>query len=286
MIDGIRKTVTSGRYQLISWSLRLLWWLTGLLPTALIRKMVRVWYCVMLRDRAVGSRGTGPVIFIAMPKSASKTIVRRLAAMLNTGVILIANKRGGQVWPLNSELDINRFLYALFSKNILHEHCRADNRTLRQFRRVTDHIIVHVRDPRQTLISMAHHFIDSGESLERFGIDPQRINDGDWEGTLDYLIDTVFPALVQYIDEWYRFSKTGDMKVVFLTYENFKSESTEYFSALRDSLGISYTHAMPEINVHLRLGEVAEWKRVLTENQQHRINSALPIELTEAFGWT
>ena len=261
------------------------WSLASIFPPAYSQKCIRVWYQYGNRSRHAQSRLGRPIVFIAMPKSASKTIAKRTAAALGTTIVLIARKRGGQIWPANTTLNIREVLYASLTRKVLHEHCVADNITIDQLKRVTDHVVVHIRDPRQVLVSMMHHFFDAEEDVDRFGIEPDRINPEDWTSTLDYLIDEVFPVLLKYVIDWHKVSKEGSLDVSFVTYELFVRDPSQYFSNLFAIWEGSPGLPVPDINQHFRKGDSSEWRNILTKRQQERVNRVIPPVLLEEFNW-
>ncbi len=261
------------------------WSLASIFPPAYSQKCVRVWYRYGNRTRHTQSWLERPIVFIAMPKSASKTIAKRIASALGTTIVLIARKRGGQIWPASTTLDIREVLYALLTRKVLHEHCVADNTTVDQLKRVTDRVVVHIRDPRQAVVSMMHHFFDAEEDVDRFGIEAARINPENWTSTLDYLIDEVFPVLLKYVIDWHKVSKEGPIDVSFVTYELFLRDPDQYFSNLF-AIWESYPSLpVPDINQHFRKGESSEWRNILTKSQQERVNRAIPSVLLEEFNW-
>jgi hypothetical protein len=250
-----------------------------------VRDLVKKRYGTVVRTTHPFCQIARPVIFIAMPKSASKTIAGRLAEELNSNVHLIASKTGRGIWPNNTVISNRKLIFAVMMRKVAHEHCVANQVTIQRIARVTDHIIVHVRDPRQVLVSMAHHFFESGKEVGRFGVDSRQINSEDLVKTFDYLISNVFPVLVQYVCDWREASKSNVLEVSFFTYEEFLSNPGKYLSEVLNVLGVDRVSVNSNYVQHYRRGQADEWRTALTAEQRASVNNAMPSELLQLFNW-
>lgn len=149
-------------------------------------------------------------------------------------------------------------------------------------------VIVHVRDPRQLVVSLMEHYrrypaqLTAGERREMAGD----------EAALDFLVDQHMPRIVAWIDDWVKARDQLDVR--FTTFEEFVTDrerflerilsfyggDTRYFNraaALGEQAGTDY---------HRRSGRTDEWKERLTAGQIATINRAMPDYFWDLFGWT
>lgn len=148
--------------------------------------------------------------------------------------------------------------------------------------------IVHVRDPRQTLLSWVHHITTYASDF------PEHIANGYKDWKMDARIDAVFSdyfSTVAWIEGW--LEATKDLDVLFSTFEEFKQNpqivvqhylehyggNPAFFDASRVFVENDST------DYHRRKGEVDEWREVMNPRQIARMNAALPLHVLERFGW-
>jgi len=132
---------------------------------------------------------------------------------------------------------------------------------------------------------MGHHFIEAEDGVTRFNINPEEIKRNTPREMFDYLIANVFPVLVKYIDDWVAVSQTGPIKVTFVQYEEFITDDSAYFATLGKAIGESNLNITSTYSQHYRKGKTDEWREVLTPKQQELVNSGIPREFLERFGW-
>ena len=158
-----------------------------------------------------------------------------------------------------------------------------------------DRVLVHVRDPRQAMLSWAYFLRDD---VSRRLLAPL------WRKTtpraafmgrplgeqLDWHIDHYLPLAIDWIAGWREAKRAGSggIAVTIATFEEFKADPDAYFARALDFFAINhnaFTHDAGAEAVHLRKGSVDEWREVLGEEQRGRAWRKIPRELAEAFGW-
>ena len=281
MLMRLRRSGRAG----VSLALGTTWGLFSMLEPAKARSLLWRLYLLTRKRDSMNSQLRRPIIFIAIPKSASKTIANRLAHAMKSSVHLVGIKRGKGLWPGNTAIPFGKLLLAVIKGKVAHEHLVADKETVAKLSRVASSVVVHVRDPRQVLISMAHPFIEAGAEVARFGVNPKKIDRDNMTEMFDYLIETVFPVLVKYVNDWVNVSRGGPVEVAFLQYEQFIVNPSAYFSALAKAIGDPDLKITSGYSQHYRKGKIDEWRDVLTNRQQVIVNSGIPRELREQFGW-
>jgi hypothetical protein len=73
-----------------------------------------------------------------------------------------------------------------------------------------------------------------------------------------------------------------------MSFESFRAEPAAYFERVLEFYAVPRERfaadAQAEV-VHLRKGEIDEWRGVFTEAQRRRAWDSIPEDLAEAFGW-
>ncbi len=156
-------------------------------------------------------------------------------------------------------------------------------------------LLVHVRDPRQALISWTHHLINRNavNSPELSGQDfmpPVELVQQNLGDILAWNIEHYLPLEVQWIEDWLEV-EAGDRRfeVLITTYEEFKSDESAFFRKIGEFYGIPDLNIKPrkpeEGKLHYRKGATKEWMEVFTPEQIARANDIIPGRLFERFGW-
>ncbi len=233
-----------------------------------------------------------PLLLInTVPKSASETIWNQLAEGLGIaqGHLSIA------VYP-DCCLIPDRLRAAGRGGMIAKEHIPATPFNLQA---LADHgltrMIFHLRDPRQVVLSWAH-FVRDDVSMRMMGpiwrkiVPPAPVLKGSQEGLVDWCIAHFLPPLIRFIADWRQVGQdpNSGLQITFLSYEQFLAEPSDYFGQALDALGVERDLFNPGAQaevVHLRKGQVDEWRDVFTKKQKAAAWEAMPKELCKAFGW-
>lgn len=149
-------------------------------------------------------------------------------------------------------------------------------------------LIVHIRDPRQTLISYVHH-------IARYAHDfPELNNDAYRRLSLIEKIDLALPYFhetVAWIEGW--LAAENDLDILFSTFEDFRREPNTLIDRYLEHYGGDLRHFSRDrvfvehegTDYHRRLGHIDEWRRQLTPAQIEKVEAGLPSKLRGRFGW-
>jgi hypothetical protein len=156
---------------------------------------------------------------------------------------------------------------------------------------------VHVRDPRQVMISWFHFFPHVARELDpvqalHHGV-PDDYFERSAERQLDWLIDNWLRWTIDWIEGWVQAEREPwfKTKLLFTTFEDMIADPKAFFDRILDFYGVErdlFVHpSKPEHqgDRNFRLGEVDEWRRVLTPDQQKRASGLIPLSLYRRFGW-
>ena len=231
------------------------------------------------RRQASAARHRSALVLASMPKAASETIWHRLA----TGLGLAQGHVSLGLFPhcrlLPCRLEAGAGVMAK-------EHIGPAPFNLTALRAAgIDRVLVHVRDPRQALLSWVHFVRDDvGRRLNgplwRTTVPPAPVLEGPMAALIDWCLDHYLPHLMAFIDGWAAVRDGADapVRVEILTFEAFVADPAAY---LRRAL--AFWDIDPRLfdleaevgDIHRRRGAVDEWRTVFSPAQADRATRAL-----------
>jgi hypothetical protein len=161
-------------------------------------------------------------------------------------------------------------------------------------------IVVHARDPRQAMVSLAHHFTlgyhEQELQWQKHSMSPYCPEFDTWSFArqLRWTIDQYYPRYVQWVADWVRAADDGShgVDVLLVTFEEFRADEAAYFTRLLSFAGIDPDRLLAQPNAsrktgefHYRKGMVDEWRAVCEPDQQAWMCGTLPVALAERFQW-
>ena len=237
------------------------------------------------RQRSIAiDRGLPSALLITQPKSGSVSVGNIFSSgfQLPTALYSIVRVRVVASWLQNFLLGGASYV----------THLQPTDRNIELLHGGgAKNVIVHVRDPRQQIISLIHHHRRYPEQLRRSN--RGKFVRDDEEAIFRFMMDETFiPNTIGWIDSWYKARSKLNLK--FTTFEEFvrdRSRFTERIIAFYggdaryfDPVNAFTEH--PGIDYHKRLGSIDEWRQVLNRKQIDEVNRAIPNHFWSAFGWT
>jgi hypothetical protein len=239
-----------------------------------------------------------PILLNTMPKSGSIFILRCLSQGLGIGETKIATN----LFP--DDLIIREKLDDLALGNLIaQQHLPARDINLSFLGRRLDRMIVHVRNPRQAMLSWLHHLdnfhahrhIEPACELGLEAVTPALPPDY-FERTIsekiDHLLDAHLPQLINWTEDWVDAadSRSG-LEIRITTFENFVADPAAFLESLLDYFGIAQADfdatKLPrrEARTHFRKGLTDEWRTVFSAAQQDKAAAMIPETLARRFAW-
>jgi|GEM_PF-2379362 len=242
------------------------------------------------------SRGIPAVIFAAVPKSGSEYILEVVADALDVPVM----------FPTLNTFPVDRFVVPILDDvkkggAIVRLHADASAINLGALSDAGfQRIIVHVRDPRQIMLSWVHQQIRM-EGVEydnsRHYFDPpipENFRALSFEQQIDWATQNYLPSIINWIIGWLdaaRDPATG-IQIEFTEFREMSEDPHHYFErfllfygfdpgALIDRI-LGYER---ESNRNFRLGLKNEWRDVLSTSQYAEVQNRMDDRLFEKFGW-
>jgi len=177
-------------------------------------------------------------------------------------------------------------------------HADAWLGNLASIHRLIDRLVVHVRDPRQAMLSGVHHLNDlrlrRGPNFvaklpfslpsNYFGLSlPEQI---------DWMIHNTLSEFVRWIEGWLDAAANPLFRprVLFTRYEDLHANPEAFFERLLRFYEIAWRvpgFRLPpaQSGQHYRNGLTDEWRTVLTPRQQEAASALVSARLRERFDW-
>ncbi len=237
--------------------------------------------------------GLPPMLITTLPKSASESIWNRLAE----GLGLAQSHISMGLFPDCCILGPRAGDFAqggVISK----EHVAASAHNLAMLRQAgIRRVLVHLRDPRQAVVSWAH-FVRDDVSMRLLApiwrriVPPAAVLAAGFDAVLDWSVENYLKLQVEWVETWVRAAESGEgPEILFLDFEGFRRDSEDYLNRV-----LSFFRIAPEAfdrergaqaeDVHLRRGEVDEWLSVLSAKQKACALEIMTPDLCQRFGWS
>lgn len=161
-------------------------------------------------------------------------------------------------------------------------------------------MIIHVRDPRQALLSFIHHVNknkDKTDVIATLDIGVEICSSYftlNLEEQIDFMIEYYYPLLIGWLEAWLHTSKSPEFKsqIMFTRYEDFHQNANEFYLSILKFYNIEPRFfKAPEFlkqkgRLHYRAGKIDEWREVFNSSQIEKVNRGLPQEIYDFFGWS
>lgn len=151
-----------------------------------------------------------------------------------------------------------------------------------------DRLFVHVRDPRQTLVSLVHHLDKYPQQLGRLR---EKATGGASVSEKAIRVMPFYNNAIRWIDGWVKLSK--EIPVTFTTFEDMVADWESFVERYVDMYGgpreyFSMENAAPHrdgTDYHFREGRPDEWMEVFSQEERKLLSGMLPDQLKDRFNW-
>lgn len=157
-----------------------------------------------------------------------------------------------------------------------------------------DRIIVHLRDPRQAMLSTLHHFTKEYDMAAAIFTPwlPRGFPDLSFDERAAFLIENYFPEQMAWIEGWVEAADShSSLKILFSHYEESVSNPLEFLRRTVNFYGISQdilasaVDIPPSKDLHFRRGLKEEWREAFSPSHLERMRALIPTALIARFGW-
>jgi len=247
------------------------------------------------------------VMVNSMPKSATMSIWGSLHSGLGIPRVFISNNVRSYKYEIVDPEKAKRFVKGGCAAQ---GHLAATNLNLFLMERAgIDRMVIHVRDPRQAMLSWVH-FIDKlykADSLlvmdyplcdDYFSLThEEQIHCEQYflkklEEKISVHIEHYMPMLIEWLIGWMEQEEHPkcNIKIKFTRFEDFKYEPEKFYRDILSFYNIDMARfKMPDFNLHgkshFRKGLVEEFRDVFTSEQMGKVNDMIPDRIFNKFGW-
>jgi hypothetical protein len=234
-----------------------------------------------------------PMLITTMPKSGTYYISK----LFTQGLFIESRIVSHQYFPYDVIRQPELRVFAQGSM-VSQDHFGASKINLVHIAKHVDRMVVHVRDPRQAMLSYVHFLATPQfrrtEEETRLFIYPPMPDDFyqlDLEARIDWAIENWLPLLVEWTEEWVVAEETLDRPLIkFTRYEDLVADRDRFVRDLLEFFRIPLERYLPprieqDEEIHFRRGEVAEWMTTFTPKQAAAATAKIPSALATRFEW-
>jgi hypothetical protein len=234
-----------------------------------------------------------PLLITTMPRSGTYYLTRLLTQGLSISSRIVSH----QYFPYDVIRQPELRTFAQGSM-VSQDHFGASRINLVHIAKHVDRMIVHVRDPRQAMLSWVH-FLDTPqfrrtEDETLLFIYPPMPDDfyrRDLEARIDWAIENWLPLLIEWTEDWVVAAEALDRPLIkFTRYEDLVADRERFVRDMLQFFDIPVERYIPpritnDQDIHFRKGEIAEWKTTFTPRQAGSAAARIPPALAKRFGW-
>jgi hypothetical protein len=226
-----------------------------------------------------------------MPKSGSVFLMHTLSETLGCGRLHLGN-----MYSLIDQISLEKM--QAFAKGgwVAQDHLAPSLENLQILKHFGCAMVLHVRDPRQAMVSWTHHldriYRKHGEEplLLVAPCPPSGYFAWNFTDKVDWQIDHYLPQAIDWLVRWLAVHDNGEIPVLLTDYGELSGDADRLCRRICGFYGIAvdglrFVDIPKTIDNHFRLADDEEWLRVLDPAQIARVNALVPAELAARFGW-
>jgi hypothetical protein len=234
---------------------------------------------------------TPSLLLNTMPKSGSVFLMHTLSETLGCGRLHL-----GSMYSLIDQISLEKM--QAFAKGgwVAQDHLAPSLENLQILRHFGCAMVLHVRDPRQAMVSWLHHLdrIHRKHGEEPLLLvaprPPASYFTWDFTDKAGWQIDHYLPLAIDWLVRWLAIHDSGEIRVLLTDYRELNGDVGRLYRRICGFYeiaadGLRFVDIPKTIDHHFRLADDEEWLRVLNPVQIARVNALLPPELARRFEW-
>jgi hypothetical protein len=232
------------------------------------------------------------ILLNTMPKSGSAYVSISLVKILQLRTMHISNQ-----YSLIDQINIEQT--RTFSRGgfLSQAHLAPSSENLQVLQYFKLKLVLHLRDPRQALLSWVHHldWLSGGsETCEALlfatPLPPSGYFNFSLSRKIDWQIENWLPQLITWTTQWVSAADSGTIPILITHQDDLRANEKAFFDSILAfyQLNLDYTLPNPPRTVettHFRRGDPMEWMQTFTPHQVDRATSMIPQSLGIRFGW-
>ncbi len=225
------------------------------------------------------------IVVIALPKSGSTSISSAIAAHLNYSYLEFPNRQGTGFF--SNSVPVARCYQNIENIGaVIHSHILPRRNHVNLLSAQTDlKFIVHVRDPREALVSaldMVHR-----RSTYQFMVRKPDLLELPLEGQLDWMISNYLPVQIDWISRWWTIAQTNSpIKIKLSTFSDlqFKGQDATALDLIKAiGLDVHCEEMKTERRRYNQRKLKGSWQELFSQQQKNRAADAIPESIRSQF---
>jgi hypothetical protein len=232
------------------------------------------------------------ILLNTMPKSGSVYIAKSLAKMLALDTMAIGHR-----YALIDQIDAAAAQTLSRGGYVSQNHLAPSAENLQILRHFDMKLVLHLRDPRQALLSWVHHLDRiSGGSDDNIALlyftprTPLGYFEYSLHHKIDWQIENYLPQLIAWTAQWLAIADDRSIPVLITHQDDLRCGERAFFEAILAFYQIELDCRLPGLprtlnETHFRRADPAEWRRTFLPDQIARATTAIPQWMRSRFDW-
>jgi hypothetical protein len=231
------------------------------------------------------------ILLTTMPKSASIYVMRAVQRIVGLEFMYIGNG-----YNLIDQIALQPVKKFVGGGYISQNHLAPSTENLQILQHYKLKMVLHLRDPRQALLSWLHHLDriternDASEFLLYF---VPRTPPGYFalplSQKIDWQIENCLPDVITWTKRWVEVADQGTIPILITQQKDLQADEKAFFDSILAFYQHGLDYALPDLpktdETHFRRADPGEWVRTFTPAQATRATSEIPDTLRTRFGW-
>jgi hypothetical protein len=245
---------------------------------------------VEFQKRAV--RAKKSILLNTMPKSGSVYTAKTLAAILGLDLRYI-----GHQYVLIDQINVQLARMISAGGYVSQNHLSPSPENLQIIQHFKLKMVLHLRDPRQALLSWIYHLdrvASRNDTSEILLFCAPRTPVGYFDFSLtekiDWQIENYLPQLVSWVAKWLEVADRGTVEILVTHQHDLRTAEKLFFDRILQFYGFGTDYVLPNLpktieETHFRHADPTEWINTFTPGQVARATLVIPPSMMKRFGW-
>jgi predicted nuclease of restriction endonuclease-like (RecB) superfamily len=229
-----------------------------------------------------------------VPKSGSVFLRTAISRTVNANLVEIGNGFG-----FIDQINVRKLINLVESNSpvVCQGHFACDQINAQTLEYMNTKMVLHLRDPRQVLLSWIHHLdritgkdVNSENVLYTFPRVPRNYFEFDLSTKIDWQIANFLPECNTWTSKWVDYAQDHQKNVLVTEYKGLR-DPVFLLRKIFDFTGINTDEiTIPSLGeatdvTHFRKGLEKEFLEVFSSSQLRRCNQIAPTDIYKRFGW-
>jgi hypothetical protein len=232
------------------------------------------------------------ILLNTMPKSGSLYAREGLARILAADTMYIGNR-----YAFVDQIDADKLVAFRKGRYVSQNHLAPSPENLQLLQHFNMKMVLHLRDPRQALLSWVHHLDhiaggndDNIDLLYFTPRTPPRYFEFSFDRKIDWQLKNYMPNLIAWTKRWVEIADQGMIQILITNHDDLRRDEKAFFAAILAFYQIEVHFDLPDLprtldETHFRRADPDEWRRTFTVEQAAKATLAIPDGLQRRFGW-